>query len=184
MRLEDNFMMALSNGQSYFGDMILLSKFVEKCSIVVEIGTARGLGTMVLSMHGAKVYTIDNYINFEMGVNKSPKYPETVDSLAIKIGNYLELFKIYNYLNKDSIDKSNYKNITKKLCEIYYPLFDNNFFALEKLYKPKSLFLFIDEDLVGFNSVKYKILNIKMTYEKSKIFFKFTLKFLLCIFHI
>nr|QBK89026.1 MAG: nuclear transport factor 2 domain protein [Mimivirus LCMiAC02] len=55
--------------------------------------------------------------------------------------------------------KSNYKNITKKFCEMYYPLFDNNFFALEKLYKPKSLFLFIDEDLVGFNSVKHKMLN-------------------------
>ena len=55
--------------------------------------------------------------------------------------------------------KANYKNITKKFCEMYYPLFDNNFFALEKLYKPNSLFLFIDENLVGFNMVKRKMLN-------------------------
>ncbi len=63
-----------------------------------------------------------------------------------------------NYHNLINI-KENYKNITKKFCEMYYPLFDNDFFALNKLYKPNSLFLFINENLVGFNSVKHKMLN-------------------------
>nr|QBK88443.1 MAG: nuclear transport factor 2 domain protein [Mimivirus LCMiAC01] len=64
----------------------------------------------------------------------------------------------YHSINSINVRK-NYKAITKSFCQFYFNLYDNNFLALKKLYKPNSLFIFIDEEFVGFDAVYGKIMH-------------------------
>ena len=56
----------------------------------------------------------------------------------------------YNYNNSV---RDNYKKITQKFCEYYYPRYDQNLPNLRHLYKPKSVFTFINTNIIGFHNL-------------------------------
>ena len=56
-----------------------------------------------------------------------------------------------NIYHKDLIDtRFNYKKITEEFCKTYYTKYDNNFSELCGMYKPESLFTYLDEEITGF----------------------------------
>lgn len=48
---------------------------------------------------------------------------------------------------------SNYKKISQDFCSHYYPLYDKNYPSLGYLYKPNSMFTFIDSNVTGFKNL-------------------------------
>ena len=82
----------LSNGQMLLGDLEVLAHYSKNCDCIVEIGTARGLGSMILAANGAHVDTIDIYAGIDLGdgrydeVGKSPKVIHSI------IRKYLDVF--------------------------------------------------------------------------------------------
>lgn len=52
-----------TKGQMLFGDFEVLYEFSKGKEVIVELGTSKGFGAMVLSMHGGLVYTVDNYLH-------------------------------------------------------------------------------------------------------------------------
>jgi predicted O-methyltransferase YrrM len=57
----NEYIMTLSSGQMLAGDLEILMEFSKDKKSIVELGTSKGLGAMVLSANGARVFTIDNY---------------------------------------------------------------------------------------------------------------------------
>ena len=51
----------------------------------------------------------------------------------------------------------NYKKITEEFCNYYYSNYDNNYLQLSSLYRNKSLFTYLDEELTGFDQMVNKI---------------------------
>lgn len=92
-QLVDEYAMTLSKGQSFFGDWYILFEFSKRKKIIVEIGTSMGLSTMVLSIGGGKVYTIDKFTKKEFS---SPVFfvpeSETPEKLHTKVKDYLKMY--------------------------------------------------------------------------------------------
>jgi len=80
----DVFLIHFSKGNTTFGDAQILHKFAENRSLKVEIGTAYGIGAMILSIHGGTVYTIDNHTFYSD--YKKPKIKHKI------IKDYLDFF--------------------------------------------------------------------------------------------
>ena len=53
--------------------------------------------------------------------------------------------------------RENYRKITEEFCKTYYSIYDNDFLKLENIYKPESIFTYLDEEFVGFQSVSERI---------------------------
>lgn len=65
----------------------------------------------------------------------------------------MNFFQKYNLVDV----KANYKKITEEFCKHYYSIYDTNFYALNNMYKPESCFTYLDEEMVGFNSISNKL---------------------------
>ena len=63
----------------------------------------------------------------------------------------------YNSRNSTINVRDNYKKITQKFCEHYYHQYDKNFPSLGYLYKPNSMFTFIDTNIIGFRNLCKKL---------------------------
>lgn len=58
----------------------------------------------------------------------------------------------------DLIDvRKNFRKLTEEFCEFYYSTYDNNFPELAKIYKPESIFTYLDEEFTGFDSVFQRV---------------------------
>ena len=96
----DILLLHLTKGNSLMGDYQILHKFAKNRKVKVEIGTAHGLSSMVLSQHGGKVFTIDNHLAYTGNFSSSHK--------SKIVSNYLSLYSngsivtIYN----DSVAES------------------------------------------------------------------------------
>ena len=58
--------------------------------------------------------------------------------------------------------RRNYRNIAQKFCSAYYYTYDHNPRALYNYYTPTSIFMYIDEELTGFNAVYNKMMHYDM----------------------
>lgn len=84
--------MGLSKGKMLLGDFEVLYEIAKGKETIVELGTSRGFGAMIMSLHGAEVYTIDNYLVFDD--EKSTSVLDREDSVEIRfaVARYLSLF--------------------------------------------------------------------------------------------
>jgi len=66
-------------------------------------------------------------------------------------------FQIDCNWNKRSNLRQKYKELTKKFCKDYYFTYDNKFPHLKSLYKPESMFTYLDDEIQGFNKYLQRI---------------------------
>jgi predicted O-methyltransferase YrrM len=71
MKLFDKIILNISHDNTTMGDLIILHKFAEHRKCIVEIGTAYGIGAMILSSHGSIVHTIDNHTFYLNNIAKT-----------------------------------------------------------------------------------------------------------------
>lgn len=69
----------------------------------------------------------------------------------------------YNRICNININvRRHYRKIAQKFCEYYYFIYDTNPFNLKKFYTPHSIFMYINEELTGFDAVYGKMLACNM----------------------
>lgn len=55
--------------------------------------------------------------------------------------------------------KQIYKQLGAEFCKNYYTAYDTNYQSLVYMFKPESIFTFLDDEIVGFNNVYTKVIN-------------------------
>jgi hypothetical protein len=86
----------------YAGDFEILLEFSKDKEVIVELGTARGLGAMVLSANGGKVYTIDHFLVVEnISGTKLLKDKEKIDWVTA-LSTYLNHWNNIEVISKNS----------------------------------------------------------------------------------
>ena len=65
--------------------------------------------------------------------------------------------------------QENYRKIAEEFCKYYYTNYDSNFMELKDIYSDNSCFTYLDEEIIGFNSLvsKLGIMNIHKFDHKS-----------------
>lgn len=84
--------MGLSKKKMLLGDFEVLYELSKGKEIIVELGTSRGFGAMIMSLHGAEVYTIDNYQVFDDAHSTTVLGREDSEEIRTVIARYLSLF--------------------------------------------------------------------------------------------
>ncbi len=67
-----------------------------------------------------------------------------------------------NMCNRNINVRLQYKNIAQKFCSEYYRIYDTNPRDLHRYYTPRSIFVYIDEELTGFNALYGKMMHYNM----------------------
>ncbi|MCR4284956.1 MAG: class I SAM-dependent methyltransferase [archaeon] len=108
--------MGLSKGKMLLGDSEILYEVSKEKKIIVEIGTSRGFAAMIMSLHGAEVYTIDNYLVIDDEASSSLLDKENSQEIRSTVAKYLSLFgriiQVYgeslkiaeNHFEQESVD--------------------------------------------------------------------------------
>lgn len=96
--------MKLSKGKMLFGDFEALYHFSKDATCVVELGTAYGLGAMVLSLNGAEVFTVDNYQVLSVPGEDIPLEKGQSYRVGSIMRDYLKHFNSIRLIQKNSVE--------------------------------------------------------------------------------
>lgn len=95
--------MSISRGMMLFGDVEVLKTLIKGAKEIVELGTARGLTSMILASEGAHVTSIDNYENPDFGIGLEclrKDIPKGVNFGKV-MGDYLKYFNNIDFIHSN-----------------------------------------------------------------------------------
>lgn len=107
------------NDQLLFGDFEILYALSKNIDLAVELGTARGMGAIVLSQNAKEVHTIDNFDVFDTGheIKKINNEEEKERQFSI-VSDYLNLWE--NITCKRANTHKEYKNYNDESIDLLF----------------------------------------------------------------
>jgi hypothetical protein len=102
----DEMIMTISGGQMFFGDLEVLYEVSKNKDLVVELGTARGLSSIILASHVNKVVTIDSYKFLDLGIEEQKLTKRESNRIYKIVKNYLRLGRNIESIKSDSVEAS------------------------------------------------------------------------------
>jgi predicted O-methyltransferase YrrM len=137
----------------YAGDFEILLEFSKDKEIIVELGTARGLGAMVLSSNGGTVYTIDNCDRIDRSAHLTTalETEEERDDWHRILGDYLANWRNIKLIRSDTSESANI--FEDSSVDLLFIDGDHRYFGIERDYdawidkvKEDGIILFHDCD--------------------------------------
>jgi hypothetical protein len=145
------YLMILSANQMLAGDLEVLMEFSKGDKIIVELGTARGLGAMILSTQGGKVYTIDHFKGIERADDKGISFSTETGKKdwITAITGFLSYWNSIEVICSDTVEAS--KSFKNSYIDLLFIDGDHSYSGVKKDYsawfdkvKPGGHILFHD----------------------------------------